>query len=141
MKTYLTLFIVACQSVVALAQDNDNQTPYLTKSLANDAISSVVVSTSAGGISVSGQSGEPPRIEVYIRGNNNRELSKEEIKKRLEEDYDMNIAVNGHELNATVKRKHDMNDDWRNGMSISFKIYVPEHVTTDLHTSGGGINL
>ncbi len=143
MKTYLTLFIVACQSVAALAQDNDNQTPYLTKSLANDAISSVVVSTSAGGISVSGKSGESPRIEVYIRGNNNRELSKEEIKKRLDEDYDMTIAVNGHELNATVKRKHEheMNIDWRNSISISFKIYVPEHVTTDLKTSGGGINL
>jgi DUF4097 and DUF4098 domain-containing protein YvlB len=24
-------------------------------------------------------------------------------------------------------------------MSISFKIYVPEHVATDLHTSGGGV--
>jgi len=127
--------------MVALAQDNDNQTPYLTKSLANDAISSVVVSTSAGGISVSGKSGEAARIEVYIRGNNNRELSKEEIKKRLDEDYDMTIAVNGHELNAVVKRKHEINTNWRNSISISFKIYVPEHVTTDLHTSGGGINL
>jgi hypothetical protein len=73
MKTYFTLFIVACQSVVALAQDNENKTPYLTKSLANDAINSVVVSTSAGGISVSGKSGEAPRIEVYIKGNNNRD--------------------------------------------------------------------
>ena len=107
MKTYLTLFIVACQGVVAMAQDYDNKTPYLTKSLANDAISSVVVSTSAGGITVSGESGQSPRVEVYIRGNNNRELSKEEIQKRLDEDYDMNISVNGHELSATVKNKHN----------------------------------
>src|ERR1700732_5196538 len=121
MKTYLTLFIVAWQSVTALAQDYDNKTPYLTKSLANDAISSVVVSTSAGGIAVSGQSGEAPRIEVYIRGNNNRELSKEEIKKRLEEDYDMNISVNGHELSAIVKNRHNFTN-WRQSISISFKI-------------------
>jgi DUF4097 and DUF4098 domain-containing protein YvlB len=140
MKTYLTLFLVACQSVVALAQDNDNRTPYLTKSLATDAISSVVVSTSAGGISVSGQPGQAARIEVYIRGNNNRELSKEEIQKRLTEDYDMNISVNGHELSAIVKNKHQMNN-WKNGMSISFKIYVPQQVATDLKTSGGGIHL
>jgi len=98
MKTYLTLFIVACQSVVALAQDNENKTPYLTKSLAGDAISSVIVSTSAGGIMVSGRSDEAARIEVYIQGNNGHELSNEEIKKRLDEDYDMNIAVNGHEV-------------------------------------------
>jgi DUF4097 and DUF4098 domain-containing protein YvlB len=140
MKTYLMLFIVACQSVVALAQDDNDRTPYLTKSLANDAISSVFVSTSAGGIMVSGRSGEAPRVEVYIRGNNNRDLSKEEIKKLLDEDYDMNISVNGHELSATVKNKHNFSN-WRQQISISFKIYVPEHVSTDLKTSGGGISL
>jgi Putative adhesin len=140
MKTYLTLFIVACQSVVALAQDNENKTPYLTKSLANDAISSVTVSTSAGGINVSGRTGEAPRIEVYIRGNNGRELSKEEIKKHLDEDYEMNISVNGHELSAIVKNRHNFTN-WKESMSISFKIYVPQQVSTNLKTSGGGIHL
>jgi len=140
MKTYLTLFIVACQSVVALAQDNENKTPYLTKSLANDAISSVVVSTSAGGIMVSGQSGQEPRVEVYIKGNNGKELTKEEIQKLLTDDYDMSIAVNGHELTATVKARHTFSN-WRQQMSISFKIYVPEQVSTNLKTSGGGISL
>lgn len=139
MKTYLTLFLVACQSVVALAQDNDGKAPYLTKSLANDAISSVVVNTSAGGISVSGQSGQESRIEVYIRGNNGRDLSKEEIKKRLE-NYDLDISVNGHELRAVAKNKSNFSN-WRNSISISFKIYVPEQVSTDLKTSGGGIRL
>jgi uncharacterized protein YdeI (BOF family) len=140
MKTYLTLFIVACQSMVALAQDNDNKTPYLIKSLAHDAISSVVVNTSAGGISVSGQNGQEPRVEVYIRGNNNRELSKEEIKKRLDEDYDLSVTVNGHAVTAIAKNKHNFSN-WRNQISISFKIFVPEQVSTDLKTSGGGIRL
>lgn len=140
MKTYLTLFIVACQSVVALAQDNDGKAPYSTKSLANDAISSVMVSTSAGGINVSGRPGEAPRVEVYIRGNNGRELSKEEIQKRLARDYDMNIAVNGHELSATVKTKHNFSN-WTQSLSISFKIFVPQQVATNLKTSGGGIVL
>lgn len=138
MKTIFTLLFATCLGAAALAQDN--QTPYLTKSLANDGINSVVVSTSAGGINVSGKSGEAPRIEVYIKGNNGRELSKEEIKKRLDEDYEMTITVNGHELNATVKHRHEMTD-WHRGLSISFKIYVPEQVSTNLHTSGGGIML
>lgn len=138
MKTYLTLLIIACQTTLVLAQND--KAPYMIKSLASDAISSVIVSTSAGGIQVSGKSGEVPRIEVFIRGNNNRELSKEEIQKRLEDDYEMNIAVNGHQLTAVVKNKHNIN--WnREGMSISFKIYVPQEVTTDLKTSGGGIRL
>ncbi|MDB5024709.1 MAG: hypothetical protein JWP78_2464 [Mucilaginibacter sp.] len=140
MKTYLIFFIVACQSMVALAQDNEKQTPYLTKSLANNAISSVVVNTSAGGIEVSGQSGQAPRVEVYIRGNNNRDLSKEEIRKRLDEDYDLSITVTGHEVTATAKNKHNFSN-WRNQISISFKVYVPEQVSTNLKTSGGGIRL
>jgi len=138
MKTIFTLLFATCLGAAALAQDN--QTPYLTKSLANDGINSVVVSTSAGGINVSGKSGEAPRIEVYIKGNNDRELSKEEIKKRLDEDYEMTITVNGHELNASVKHRHEITD-WHRGLSISFKIYVPEQVSTNLHTSGGGIML
>ncbi|HTD41072.1 MAG TPA: hypothetical protein VK671_10665, partial [Mucilaginibacter sp.] len=140
MKTYLTLFIVACQSVVALAQDNDNKTPYMTKSLASDAINSVVVSTSAGGIEVSGRSGEAPRVEVYIKGNNGRDLSKEEIKKRLDEDYDLSVTVSGHEVTAIAKTKHHF-DNWRNQISISFKVFVPENSSTNLKTSGGGISL
>jgi len=140
MKTCILLLFLACQTIISSGQDRENRTPYLTKSLANDAINIVVVSTSAGGISVSGQAGEQPRIEVYIKGNNNRELSKEEIKRRLDEDYDLNISVNGHELKAVVKNKHDF-DNWRESMSISFKIYVPQQVSTDLRTSGGGIRL
>ncbi|MBS1525084.1 MAG: DUF4097 family beta strand repeat protein [Bacteroidetes bacterium] len=138
MKTYFTLFLVACQSVWALGQND--KTPYMTKSLAADAIRSVVVSTSAGGIQVSGESGQAPRIEVYIQDNHGHELSKGEIEKRLNDDYDMSITVNNHELQAIVKNRH-MNMRWSESMSISFKIYVPEQVNTDLKTSGGGIEL
>jgi DUF4097 and DUF4098 domain-containing protein YvlB len=140
MKRYLLLGFLACQSIASMAQRNENRTPYLTKTLANDAISSVYVITSAGGIEVSGKSGQQPRIEVYIRGNNNRELSKEEIKKRLENDYDLDITVSNHELHAVAKSKHDFSN-WNSSLSISFKIFVPEHANTDLKTSGGGISL
>jgi hypothetical protein len=139
MKTLFTLLFVACISTFALAQDD--KTPYTTQSLANDAITSVMVRTSAGGIHVSGESGQQPRIEVYIRGNNNQDISKDEIKKRLDENFDMSINVNNHKLEAIVKNKHD-HIDWNNdGLSISFKIYVPQQVATDLKTSGGGIHL
>jgi len=139
-RRIFTLCFATCLSVAAMA--HDNKTPYLTKSLSSDAINSVVVSTSGGGIMVTGGGGQSPRIEVYITTSNNHQpLSKEEIQKRLDESYDMNIAVNGHELSATVKAKHD-NIDWkREGLNISFKIYVPEEVSTNLHTSGGGIQL
>lgn len=139
MKTLITFLIATCLSAAAFAQD-EHETPYLTKSLANDAISNAVVTTSAGGIMVSGRSGEAPRVEVYIKGNNGRDLTKDELQKRLDENYEMTISVSGHELSAIVKNKHEMNN-WHNGLSISFKIYVPETCSTNLHTSGGGISL
>ena len=142
MKRFLTLLIISCQAAVVLAQDN-GQTPYLTKSLAGADINSVVVSTSAGGIVVKGDDGGSPRVEVYIHGNNGKgDLPKEEIQKRLDESYDLSVTVNGHEVTAIAKRKHDGdNMDWQKGLSIGFKIYVPVHVSTNLRTSGGGIIL
>jgi hypothetical protein len=107
MKGILTLLFATGLSVAASAQDND-KTPYLVKSLANDAINNVVVNTSAGGIFVTGQTGESPRIEVYVRDNHGHQLSHDEAQKRLEKNFDMDISVNGHELDATVKNKHEM---------------------------------
>ncbi|HEY9196785.1 MAG TPA: DUF4097 family beta strand repeat-containing protein [Mucilaginibacter sp.] len=140
MKKYLLLCLLAGQAAAVLAQDGDGKTPYLTKSLANDAINSVVVNTSAGGIEVSGRSGQAPRVEVYIRGNNGHELSKDEIKKRLDEDYDLSVTVIGHEVRAIAKNKHQ-NFNWKKSISISFKVFVPVQTSTDLSTSGGGIRL
>jgi len=140
MKKYIILFIAACQSIAALAQDN--KTPYITKSLANAGIKNVYVSTSGGSITVSGGSGQEPRVEVYISGNGGLgTLSKDEIKKRLEENYTLDITVSGGEVRAVAKNKHDHNWDWRRSLNIGFKVYVPQNVSSKLETSGGSIHL
>ena len=139
MKSYLLLLLVACQSVVALAQDN--QTPYQTKSLSGTSIKDVFVKTSGGSISVSGASGETPRIEIYVRGNNGQDLPKDEVEKRLNSDYDLQVSVSNSEIHAQAKRKHEDGWDWKRQLSISFKIYVPARVATHLSTSGGSIHL
>jgi hypothetical protein len=138
MKTYIILFFLACQSIVASAQE---RAPYLTKSLSNDAIKKVFVSTSGGSITVSGASGQQPRVEVYITGNMGFTPSNEEIKKRLADDYSLDISVNGGELHAVAKNKHEGNWDWRRSLNIAFKVYVSQDVATNLETSGGSIHL
>ncbi|WP_295677110.1 DUF4097 family beta strand repeat-containing protein [uncultured Mucilaginibacter sp.] len=142
MKTYLLLLSIACQSCVALGQDW-NKSPYETKSLANDAIKNVYVKTSGGSITVSGAPREAARVEIYVHGNNNSDLTREEIKKRLEADYQLEVSVSNNEVHAFAKRKHEggFNWDWRRQLSISFKIYVPKAVNTHLETSGGSIHL
>jgi len=140
MKKHLILSVLAFVAIAVRAQ-SDRETPYMTKSFANENVKEVVSSTSCGSISVSGNSGET-RVEVYVSPNNGRanSLSKEEIQKRLNEEWDLNVSVSGGKLSATSKPKErDMN--WKRWLNISFKIFVPQNVSTDLATSGGSIRL
>lgn len=129
------LFLVA-----SVKAQNPNREPYLTRSLSKEAIQNIYARTSGGSIEVKGSSGNY-RLEVYVSGNNNREiLSKEEIKTRLEQEYDLDISTAGNKLSVVAKPKQKITN-WKKGLNISFKIFVPQRVSTDLATSGGSINL
>jgi hypothetical protein len=141
MKKYLLLFVVAGQLFAAKAQSNDDRVPYITKSLSSDAVQAVEVRTQGGSILVKGGAGADARVEVYVWGNNsNDNLTKEEIQHRLDEDYTLTVSVSNHQLTAIAKPKHEI-FNWRRSLNISFRIYVPENVATDLETSGGSITL
>lgn len=128
-------------SSVAMAQ-RDNQTPFLTKSLANYGIKQAFVNTSGGSIQVSGVTDGTARVEVYVNDNHGEQLSKEEAKKRIEKDYTLDIDVHDGEVHATAKSKRERNWGWNNNnISISFKVYVPVKTSTNLNTSGGSIHL
>jgi DUF4097 and DUF4098 domain-containing protein YvlB len=118
---------------------NAQQTPYLVKNF-ESTIREAEVYTSGGSIDVTHQAGEKNRIEVYVRGNNNRTFSKEEIEERLQNDYTLTIEVSGGKLYAKAETRKGYRD-WKNSLSFSFKIYVPESVDTKLGTSGGSISL
>lgn len=140
MKTFKPAFILFLlgQAFTASAQNN-NQQPYLNKSFANAAIKNVNVKTSGGSITVTGGNAADAHVEVYINANNNnQDLSKEELAEDLK-NYDLNVSLNGNELQAIAKAKSNFN--WKKSLSISFKIYVPKEVATNLTTSGGAINL
>jgi hypothetical protein len=139
MKKFLLLPVLACQMIGLNAQAKHDQEPFLTKTLSTS-IKNVEAQTSGGSIAVSGISSNA-RIEVYISSNNMKDnLSKEEIQKRLDEKYDLKVEAANNKLTAIAKPKENMKD-WKNGLSISFKIYVPQNVSTDLVTSGGSIQL
>ncbi|MEP6748278.1 MAG: hypothetical protein ABJB86_11170 [Bacteroidota bacterium] len=140
MKKYLCvlLFIVLAASVYA---QESSKEPYMVKTLTAESIQHVKCETTGGNISVAGVDGEA-RIEVYIKPGNSRDrnLSKEDIKKRLDEDYDLTVSAENHTLTAIAKQKHNFHN-WNNGLSISFKVYVPHVSSTDLSTSGGNISM
>lgn len=138
--SFLFLFLLV-NSAVVQAQFNASEDPFLTKSLSAEAIRDIYARTSGGGISVSGVPASESRIEVYVTPSRKESsLSKDEIRKRLEDDYDFKVSVENNKLTAIAETK-DWNMNWKRALTISFKIYAPEKVSVDLKTSGGGINL
>jgi DUF4097 and DUF4098 domain-containing protein YvlB len=143
MKKYFLLFIATTAILALNAQFKADKEPFLTKSLSGEAIKNVEATTSGGSISVAGVSASEARIEVYVWPNNYNKsngLSKEEIQKRMDEDYKLDISVSNNKLSAIAKTK-DKLMNWKKFLNISFKIFVPQNVSTDLNTSGGNISL
>lgn len=102
-------------------------------------IKALKVATSGGSIQVSGDANSEAIIQMYVRPNNNRKLSQNEIEEILERDYEISIEERNGTLEAIAKRKN--NNNWKNGISISFKVQTGNKISTDLSTSGGSIQL
>lgn len=139
MKSLFSLLLAASLVQVAQAQ---TETPFLTKSLKEAGIEKVTAETSGGNISITGDAADA-RIDVYIRPSNGRiSLTKEEIQKRLDEDYELKITTENHQLTATARPKDRSGRyDWKRALSISFVIHVPRKVATNLTTSGGNVTM
>ncbi len=143
MKKHLLFLLLLVSAGSVMGQFNPDKDPFMTKALNNETIKDVFVQTSGGSIAVSGVSLSEARIEVYVRpsnGRNDKEFSKDEIQKKLDELYDLDVSVANNKLTATAKSKERIKD-WKKSLSISFKIFVPKNISTDLSTSGGSIHL
>jgi hypothetical protein len=140
MKKVIVLLFAGCLPWITEAQSYGTRTPYITKSLAKESFQKAEVETSGGNITVGGVSTSEARIEVFVDPNNSDNMSKEEIQKKLDEYYDLHISVNENRLTATARPKVQ-NMDWKRGISVSFKLYIPQGVSTELSTSGGNIEL
>lgn len=135
------LLLVTALTPLIFANAQDDKEPYMTKSLSSENIKAAKVETSGGSIYVSGVAGSEARVEVYIRGANSKnQYTKEEIAKKLEEDYELNVSVSDNKVTAIARQKRN-NMNWKNALSISFKLYIPTASNTNLATSGGSIHL
>jgi len=141
MKKYFFLLLVVALSFTVNAQSKSEKEPYLTKSFAGESINEVIAETAGGNITVTGVEPSQSKVEVFVSQNNNRKtLTDEEIKSKINEDYDLDVSVKNNELTVTAKSKHRITD-WKKALSFSFRIYVPKDAATALTTSGGNISL
>lgn len=142
MKKYLILLAITVTSLAVNAQNKFDKEPYLTKTFSSENINSVVSKTSGGNITVTAVNPSQSRVEVFVWQNGNREnsLSPDELKTKVANEYDLDVSVNNGKLTATARSKTRITN-WKKSLSFSFKIYVPENVSTKLETSGGNIVL
>lgn len=126
--------------VAGITEEQHNDAILLTsKSYPVSSIKALEVATSGGSIQVTGDASGEAVLEMYVRSGNNRNLSKSEIEEVLERDYEISIEERNGTLEAIAKRKNNTN--WKNSISISFKIRTGNKVSTELNTSGGSIQL
>jgi hypothetical protein len=137
LKSVFTLVLLAVTGVACAQRHNEK--PYLTKSFPSTGLKNVRVETSGGGIAVKGQNGGEARVEMYVRSNRGREMSDADIKARLEKDYEITLDKSSDAL--VIRAKRLRKGDWEDALSISFDVYTPSNVSTNLETSGGGISL
>jgi hypothetical protein len=139
MKKMLCFMLTA--TIFSSMSAQDKSEPFMVKTFPASSIKSLESETSGGHISVTGGSGSEAKVEVYIRASNgNKQLSKAEIQKKLDEDYELTVSESGGHIKAIAKRK-SRNNNWNDGLSVSFTCYTPTAVSTDLSTSGGHIEL
>ncbi|KPM47624.1 DUF4097 family beta strand repeat-containing protein [Jiulongibacter sediminis] len=134
MKKLFPFFLLSLICFAVDAQDK----PFLTKSFNSSQIRELDVKTSGGGITVYGTNDSETVVQVFIKSNNGKELSQSEIEDHLK-DYTLEINREGQTL--VCMAQNNRKNNWKNGLSISFKVYAPEQLDTDLLTSGGGIRM
>ncbi len=138
----LFILLMVCISNNVQSQ-NASEVPFITKSFSNESIKRVIAETAGGNISVFSVGASGVRVEVYIRPSNyngSQSYSKEEIQKRLEADYHFILEASDNTIKAIAKNKNQ-NINWKKALSISYKIFVPKEISTNLTTSGGNITL
>ena len=136
---FLAMFIFAA---LLKAQAQWDKQPFFTNLLAGESINSLESKTTGGNISVSATSQSESRVEVFVTPNNGKanSLSKEEIQKRLDEEYELSVTVVNNKVVAIAKPK-DRNMNWKKALNISFAVFITKNVSSDLTTSGGNIKL
>jgi hypothetical protein len=141
MKKLCSFFILGL-FITHFSFAQDHETPYLVKTYQSTEVKNLHVQTSGGSITVIGGTANEARVEVFVKGNNGSDkLSKEAIEDRLK-DYELSIKKEGETIHCIAKNKNESNwSNWKKGLSISFKIYSPEKIATNLVTSGGSISL
>lgn len=132
------IFSLAVSLIISLKSFAVEEKPHMIRTFDGSKTNRIEVKTSGGYISLIGGNEANARVEVYVKGNNwkGKNLSTEEITEKLKQ-YTLSVTQKGNVLECIAKNNNKENSD----LSISFKVFCPKNLDTDLNTSGGSISL
>lgn len=133
----LIVTVVIMLPAKALNTTLTQEEPYRIESFDLSGPGSLDVRTSGGHITVEGSSSHTVRIEMYVRKNGHDLLPEDTDLEK----WDITISQSGSTVKAIAERNG--NSNWNlfsgNNASISFVVYTPREMSTNLNTSGGHI--
>jgi len=145
----LLFSVLASVTLMVSGQSNEPYATHHFSSLVASSIRTVEATTANGDITLNGVASSEATVEMYIstnnrgnfwslfRSNRRNNWSREEIKQTLEEDYMIDIKVEGEKLYAIARQK----SRGQQKLNISFKISVPKQVNSHLQTSNANIRI
>jgi hypothetical protein len=142
LRCNLTLLLVFALACCCEAQVKVSHKAILKKALTTDVIEKVTITTSGGSIEVHGITTGEPYLEIFastFKGDEET-LTLEGLKKRIDQDYKVDISVRSKQLNIITQGKNK-NMDWRQQINFSIHVYVRPNVSTELNTKGGNFEL
>jgi len=123
------------------AQRNEAFTTYTFSDFVMSSVNLVEANTLNSSLAVTGDAVSGAVVEMYVSRNGvrirSRNWSDEEIKQYLEENYTIEVRVDGEKLLVVAKPKTNGAEHY----NVSFKITVPRQMNTNLKTTNGSVQI
>lgn len=129
--------LTAVLSLNGIAKDGQ---PTITKTFDLNQPGLLNASSSGGGVTVQTHNQPQVIIQAFVRKNGRVLSPSDNSLDEVLDDFDIDFSKSGSTITAVVKRKGRMNF-WRNNVGISLTIIVPEEMSCDVSSSGGGLKI
>ncbi len=139
-KLTLLSMIVVLSAAFSLNGFAKEGQPTITKTFDLNQPGLLKASSSGGGVSVETHTQSAVVIQAFVRKNGRVLSPSDNSLDEVLEDFDIDFSKNGSTITAVVKRKGRMNF-WRNNVGISLNIIVPEEMSCEVSSSGGGVKI
>lgn len=133
----MIVMLTAALSLNVFAKDGQ---PTITKTFDLNQPGKLEASSSGGGVTVLTHNQSEVIIQAFVRKNGRVLSPSDSSLDEVLDDFDINFSKNGSTITAVVKRKERINF-WRNNVGISLTIIVPEEMSCDVSSSGGGLKI